>query len=66
MESRRILPGAASVQEKGRVYMAKRPAAGIVCPRCGVASARIIGRSEALPVVYLRCDDCGRTSISPE
>jgi hypothetical protein len=46
--------------------MAKRPAPGIVCPRCGVARARIIGRSESLPVLYLRCDDCGRTSISPE
>jgi len=31
-----------------------------------VPSARVIGRSEALPVLYLRCDDCGRTSISPE
>jgi len=26
----------------------------------------VIGRSESLPVIYLRCDDCGRTSISPE
>jgi hypothetical protein len=26
----------------------------------------VIGRSESLPVVYLRCDDCGRTSIAPE
>jgi len=31
-----------------------------------VPSAKVIGRSESLPVVYLRCDDCGRTSISPE
>jgi hypothetical protein len=46
--------------------MAKRSPAGIVCPRCGVPSARVIGRSESVPVVYLRCDDCGRTSISPE
>jgi hypothetical protein len=46
--------------------MAKRPASGIVCPRCGVPGAKIIGRSESLPVLYLRCDDCGRTSISPE
>jgi hypothetical protein len=46
--------------------MPKRPTSGIVCPRCGVPSARVIGRSEALPVLYLRCDDCGRTSISPE
>jgi hypothetical protein len=46
--------------------MAKRTAPAIVCPRCGVAAARVIGRSESLPVLYLRCDDCGRTSISPE
>ena len=46
--------------------MAKRSTSGIVCPRCGVPSARVIGRSEALPVLYLRCDDCGRTSVSPE
>jgi predicted RNA-binding Zn-ribbon protein involved in translation (DUF1610 family) len=45
--------------------MAKRTT-GIVCPRCGVAGARIIGRSESLPVLYLRCDDCGKTSISAE
>ncbi len=47
--------------------MAKRSSTGaIVCPRCGVPSAKVIGRSESLPVIYLRCDDCGRTSISPE
>jgi translation initiation factor 2 beta subunit (eIF-2beta)/eIF-5 len=46
--------------------MAKRSSSGIVCPRCGVPNAKIIGRSEALPVLYLKCDDCGRTSISPE
>jgi hypothetical protein len=47
--------------------MAKRSGSGaLICPRCGVPSARVIGRSESLPVVYLRCDDCGRTSISPE
>lgn len=47
--------------------MAKRSTSGaIVCPRCGVPSAKVIGRSESLPVIYLRCDDCGRTSISPE
>ena len=32
--------------------MAKRPTSGIVCPRCGVPSARVIGRSESLPVLY--------------
>jgi hypothetical protein len=46
--------------------MAKRASTGVVCPRCGVPAARIIGHAESLPVVYLRCDDCGRTSISPE
>jgi len=45
--------------------MAKR-STGLVCPRCGAPAAKIIGRSEALPVVYLRCDDCGRASVSPE
>jgi hypothetical protein len=46
--------------------MAKRTTPAVVCPRCGVAGARIIGRSESLPVVYLRCDDCQRTSVVPE
>lgn len=47
--------------------MAKRNTSnGVVCPRCGMAGAHVIGRSESLPVVYLRCDDCGRTSIAPE
>jgi ribosomal protein L37E len=47
--------------------MAKRASATtIICPRCGVPSARVIGRSESLPVIYLRCDDCGRTSVQPE
>jgi hypothetical protein len=30
------------------------------------SSTSVIGRSEALPVLYLRCDDCGKTSVSPE
>lgn len=46
--------------------MGKRTSSGVTCPRCGAGTARIIGRSESLPVVYLKCDDCGRTSISPE
>jgi hypothetical protein len=46
--------------------MAKRPTPGVLCPRCGVAGARIIGRSESLPLLYLKCADCGRTSIAPE
>jgi hypothetical protein len=62
----RIHETGAGVKSGGRSHMSKRPARGIVCPRCGMASAKIIGRSEALPVLYLRCDDCGRTSVSPE
>jgi translation initiation factor 2 beta subunit (eIF-2beta)/eIF-5 len=47
--------------------MAKRSSSGaIVCPRCGVPSAKVIGRSESLPGVYLRCEECGKTSICPE
>ena len=36
-----------------------------VCPRCGRLNARIIGRSESFPVVYLRCDGCSNTSVAP-
>jgi hypothetical protein len=46
--------------------MSKRQPRDIVCPRCGVPSAKVIGRSESQPVIYLRCEDCGRTSIAPE
>jgi predicted RNA-binding Zn-ribbon protein involved in translation (DUF1610 family) len=46
--------------------MGKRTSSGVICPRCGASTAKIIGRSESLPVIYLKCDDCGRTSISPE
>jgi hypothetical protein len=36
--------------------MAKRTsAAAIVCPRCGMPGAHVIGRSESQPVIYLRC-----------
>jgi hypothetical protein len=47
--------------------MARRTnaAVGVVCPRCGMLAARIIGRSESLPVIYLQCEDCGRTSVAP-
>ena len=38
---------------------------GEVCPRCGRSTARIIGRSESLPVLYLRCDECRQTSVAP-
>jgi hypothetical protein len=47
--------------------MAKRTSStALICPRCGVPSAKVIGRSESYPVIYLRCDDCGKTSVSPE
>jgi hypothetical protein len=36
----------------------------LVCPRCGRPDARIIGRSETLPVVYLRCDGCHLPSVA--
>ena len=36
-----------------------------VCPKCGRLTARLIGRSETFPVLYLRCDDCAHTSIAP-
>ncbi len=36
-----------------------------VCPKCGRATARLIGRSEIYPVLYLRCDDCSHTSVAP-
>ena len=52
--------------DKESSSMSKRQPRDIVCPRCGVPSAKVIGRSESQPVIYLRCDDCGRTSIAPE
>jgi hypothetical protein len=36
----------------------------VECPRCGRSLARIIGRSESVPVVYLRCDGCHQTSVA--
>jgi hypothetical protein len=36
----------------------------VECPRCGRFQARIIGRSETVPVVYLRCDGCHHTSVA--
>lgn len=39
--------------------------AGVVCPKCGRSTARIIGQSESFAVVYLRCEDCHRTSVAP-
>lgn len=42
-----------------------RAQAGVVCPKCGRSTARIIGQSESYAVVYLRCEDCHRTSVAP-
>jgi hypothetical protein len=36
-----------------------------ICPKCGRPNARLIGRSETFPVLYLRCDDCNHTSVAP-
>ncbi len=36
----------------------------VECPRCGRSMAKIIGRSEVIPVVYLRCDGCHQTSVA--
>lgn len=36
----------------------------VLCPRCGRPDARIIGRSESVPVVYLRCDGCHLASVA--
>jgi hypothetical protein len=64
---KRPIPGGKRLkQDKESNPMSKRQPRDIVCPRCGVPSAKVIGRSESQPVIYLRCDDCGRTSIAPE
>jgi hypothetical protein len=36
----------------------------VQCPRCGRSKARVIGQSDALPIVYLRCDACHQTSVA--
>jgi hypothetical protein len=36
-----------------------------ICPKCGRPNARLIGRSESFPVIYLRCDDCHHTTVAP-
>jgi hypothetical protein len=41
------------------------PADAEVCPHCRRTSARIIGRSESHPVLYLHCSECRRTSVAP-
>ncbi|MEO8260127.1 MAG: hypothetical protein ABI868_22465 [Acidobacteriota bacterium] len=52
---------AAPVPRRRRAVQSDRE----VCPRCGRATARLIGRSESFPVLYLRCDDCAHTSVAP-
>jgi hypothetical protein len=37
----------------------------VVCPRCGRFDAKVIGRSESIAVVYLRCNTCQLTSVAP-
>ena len=63
----RTVRGAVASKRVRSERMARRPnaAVGVVCPRCGMLAARIIGRSESLPVIYLTCEDCGRTSVAP-
>jgi len=34
------------------------------CPRCGRDAAKMIGRSDVLPIVYLRCDSCRLLSVT--
>jgi hypothetical protein len=36
----------------------------VQCPRCGRSLARVIGQSDVMPVVYLRCDGCQTTSVA--
>ena len=36
----------------------------VVCPRCGRPDAKVIGRSESVAVVYLRCEACRLTSVT--
>jgi len=35
-----------------------------LCPRCGRDAAKMIGRSDVLPIVYLRCDSCRLLSVT--
>ncbi len=50
-----------------KIVAAQRRAAEsdrIVCPRCGRFDAKVIGRSESVAVVYLRCESCRLTSVT--
>ena len=61
------LPTASSGQgrQPRRSSSTKHSADREVCPKCGRPNARLIGRSETFPVLYLRCDDCNHTSVAP-
>ena len=53
------------VPPPGRAARAAEPRADtFVCPRCGRYMAKIIGRSEVIPIVYLRCDGCRLLSVT--
>ena len=54
-------PGRAPRRSSSMKHSADRE----VCPKCGRPNARLIGRSETFPVLYLRCDDCNHTSVAP-
>lgn len=57
---------APSHKEPRRVATPRNSApGGEQCPRCGRSNARVIGRSETLPVMYLRCDECHQVSVAP-
>ena len=56
---------AAQGRQPRRSSSLKNSADREVCPKCGRPNARLIGRSETFPVLYLRCDDCNHTSVAP-
>jgi hypothetical protein len=35
----------------------------VLCPRCDRWMAKVIGRSEVIAIIYLRCDGCQRPSV---
>jgi len=55
----------AQARQPRRSSSMKHAADREVCPKCGRPNARLIGRSETFPVLYLRCDDCNHTSVAP-
>jgi hypothetical protein len=56
---------AGPARQPRRTSSMKHSADREVCPKCGRPNARLIGRSETFPVLYLRCDDCNHTSVAP-